>query len=326
MTPRRPTGALFLSIALVSLVAAGAPGAVQASDPGGQPARPSPASTPLKYVNVADSVVMLQNEKPYGSNMTCFALAEGLVFVDAGLFTEIASRFRKDMEVRFHRKTIALLLTHAHTDHFFGMGAFADVPVVAAAAEKERFGQQMSIDFKSHVEAYKKIFPKFDEALETARPFMPTIWVESEIELGSGDGAVRFHRTGGHTSGSSYAWSESRHVIATGDNLQVDAFPYFGDPTTDMTAWIGALEQWEASGATTFCPGHGRPVDLPYLISTRVYFQALVSALAKLEAEGTPIAEAVTHPSLPAGYWGEGLPEPPWFRTAIAGLYRSLSR
>jgi glyoxylase-like metal-dependent hydrolase (beta-lactamase superfamily II) len=324
MIPRTSSRSLLLSAIFTSIVAFCGPMQIQAAELQESLSRTASELPPLKYIEVADSVVMLQNEKPYGSNMICFAVDDGLLFVDAGFFTEIAYRFRKDMEVKFRKKTIALLLSHAHMDHFFGMGAFADVPVVAAAAGKDRFREQLSIDFESRVDYYKRFYSKFDEALETARPFMPTIWVETEIEFGSGDKPVRFRSTGGHTACSSYAYSPTERVIATGDNLQVDSYPYFGDPTGDMEAWINTLEQWEISGESTFCPGHGRPVDLLYLASTRVYFRDLVSALTKLTAEGVPVEEALTHPSLPAGYWGSDASEPPWYRPTIAGLYRSI--
>lgn len=283
------------------------------------------ASQPaLSYVDVSESVVMLQNEKVHGSNMTCMATDDGLVFVDCGLFTDIAARFRKDMEARFEKKTIALFLTHAHTDHLFGMGAFADVPVVAAAAEKPLFEQQLSVDFQSRVESYKRIFPLFDEALKTAEPFMPTTWFDDEITFGSGKNQVAIRRTGGHTAGSSYALTTSRNVLVAGDNVQVDNFPYFGDRTGDMTVWIETLRDWEDMNLRSVCPGHGRVVDKAYVTAMREYYEELVAALRKLKSEGVPIREAVSHPSLPSGYWPEGLEKPGWFDPAVAGVYRSL--
>jgi len=283
-----------------------------------------PANSAQSYVDVSESVVMLQNEKVHGSNMTCMATDGGLVFVDCGLFTGITARFRKDMEAKFDKKTIALFLTHAHTDHLFGMGAFADVPVVAAAAEKPMFEQQLSVDFQSRVESYKRIFPLFDEALKTAEPFMPTKWFEDEITFGSGKNQIVITRTGGHTAGSSYALMPSQGVLVAGDNVQVDYFPYFGDRTGDMTVWIETLEQWEGMDLQSVCPGHGRVVDGAYVTAVREYYQALVAALRKLKSEGVPVQEAVSHPSLPEGYWPEGSEKPGWFDPAVAGVYRSL--
>jgi len=293
-------------------------GQASAAAKGDQPTRS------LSYIDVSESVVMLQNEKAHGSNIVCLATDDGLVFVDCGLFTDIAAEFRRDMEARFKKKTMALLLTHAHTDHFFGMGAFADVPVVAAAAERPLFEHQLSIDFESRVEGYKRVFPLFDEALKTARPFAPTQWFEEEMTFGKGKNQVAIRRTGGHTAGCSYALMASQGVLAAGDNVQVDYFPYFGDQTGDMTVWIETLEQWEAMDLRAFCPGHGRIVDEAYVTAVREYFEELVAALRKLKSDDVPIREAVVHSDLPRGDWPEGLDKPGWFDPAVAGLYRSL--
>jgi glyoxylase-like metal-dependent hydrolase (beta-lactamase superfamily II) len=276
------------------------------------------------YTDVSESVVMLENDKEHGSNMTCLATDDGLLFVDCGLFTEIAAEFREAMETRFGKRTIALVLTHAHTDHFFGMGAFADVPVVAAEAERPLFERQLSIDYQSRVEGYKRIFPLFDQALKTAKPFAPTQWLDKEMTFGSGESQVIIRRTGGHTTGCSYAMMMSEGVIVAGDNLQVDRYPYFGDQTGDMTAWIETLQQWEGMDLRKFCPGHGRVVDKAYVTGVRTYYEELVAALRKLKAQGVPVGEAVSHPDLPEGYWLEGLEKPVWFDPAVAGLYRSL--
>lgn len=285
----------------------------------------SPKDAALSYVEVSESAVMLHNEKVHGSNMVCLAVDDGLVFVDCGLFTEIAARFRKDMEERFDKKTIALFLTHAHTDHFFGMGAFADVPVVAAAAEKPLFDRQLNTDFQSHVEGYKRVFPLFDEALESAKPFAPTVWFDEEYAFGKGENRIVIRRTGGHTAGCSYALMMSEGVLAAGDNVQVDYYPYFGDPTGDMTAWIETLKAWEGLDLRAICPGHGRAVDEAYLTATREYFETLVATLRKLKSEGVPVREAVAHPDLPAGYWPEGLEKPGWFDPSVAGLYSAIT-
>jgi len=279
----------------------------------------------LKTVDVSESVVMLENEKVHGSNVTCLASDDGLVFVDCGLFTDIAAEFRRDMEARFEQKTIALFLTHAHTDHFFGMGAFADVPVIAASAEKPLFEQQLSIDYASRVESYKRIFPLFDEALKTARPFAPTRWFDEEMKIGGGKNAVVLRRTGGHTAGSSCAMMLSEGVLVSGDNVQVDFFPYFGDRTGDMNVWIETLRRWEGLNLRKVCPGHGRVVDGHYVTAVREYYEELVATLKKLKSQGIPVQEAVAHPDLPAGYWPPGLEKPGWFDPAVAALYGSLT-
>ena len=92
---------------------------------------------PYTSIEVSPSVVVAFHTN--GSNISCLALEDGLVFVDASLSTRTASRFRRDMEELFDRPAVALVLTHAHLDHLLGMGAFADVPVYAAAAGRPRW-------------------------------------------------------------------------------------------------------------------------------------------------------------------------------------------
>jgi glyoxylase-like metal-dependent hydrolase (beta-lactamase superfamily II) len=277
---------------------------------------------PVEYVDISPSVVMAEN--PNGSNITCIALDDGLVFVDTGLVTSIAADFRKAMEQRFDRPTKYLLLTHAHIDHIFAMGAFADVEVVAASSEKLLFEQQLAIEWNEDQKAmWAGVFPAFMDAFDTAEPFLPTVWVDGEKTFGSGDSAAVFATTGGHTVGSSYVWFPSEGVLVGGDLVQVDRYPYFGDQTNDLTAWIKALKAWHAMEPASICPGHGRVVDKDYLRLEWEYFEELIAALTKLKAEGVPVEEVVVHESLPAAYWPDQT-EPRWWKYCIALCYRSL--
>jgi glyoxylase-like metal-dependent hydrolase (beta-lactamase superfamily II) len=278
-------------------------------------------TAPITLVEVSPSVVMARHD--YGSNIVCFALDGGLVFVDAGLSTELAARFRHDMERRFGRRTAALLLTHGHVDHIFGMGAFSDVPVVAPAAARQVIEAQLAVDFTpERIESYAGVFAHFEEAVKTAKPFLPTQWFEGETRVGPG-GEIVFRATGGHSAGDSHAYFAKEGVIAAGDLLQADRRPYFGDPATDLPAWIATLESWTAMDVKKVCPGHGPAVDREYLPRVSGFFKELIAAVTKLKADGVPIEEAAVHPSLPKGYWGDE-PKPGWYDYCVAGLYKAL--
>jgi cyclase len=278
----------------------------------------------IEYVQVSNSVVMIKSLRENGSNITCIALNEGLVFVDCGFFTDIAAKFRKDMEEKYQKKTMALVFTHEHTDHFFGMGAFANVPIIFNNKGKEIFQFQINIDYKSRVEGYKRVFPKFDKALEIAKLSMPTKWYDEDLTLGSNELIIKL--TGGHSSSCSYIYFPQEKVLVAGDNLQVDYYPYFGDQTGDMNAWIETLKKWEEMDIEKFCPGHGGVVDKAYLTSTRIYFEQLLAAINKLKADGIPVEQAVNHPSLPKGYWPEEIKKPGWFESSIALLYQQAKQ
>ena len=278
--------------------------------------------SPVKYIDISPSVVMAEN--PSGSNLTCIALDDGLVFVDAGLVTGIAADFRTAMEKRFERPAKYLILTHGHIDHIFAMAAFSDLEVVAASSEKALFENQLAIEWnEENTAVWAGVFPSFVDALDTAKPFLPTIWVDGEQSFGSGDSRAVFSTTGGHTTGSSNVWFPSERVLVGGDLVQVDKYPYFGDQTNDLDIWINALKSWHRMDPTAICPGHGRVVDKDYLRLEWEYFEKLLTALAKLKAEDVPIEKAVIDASLPAPYWPEQA-EPRWWKYCIALCYRSL--
>jgi glyoxylase-like metal-dependent hydrolase (beta-lactamase superfamily II) len=109
-----------------------------------------------------------------------------------------------------------------------------------------------------------------------------------------------------------------------GDLVQVDQHPYFGDPTTDLGKWIGALRAWEGMNVKKVCPGHGRVVETAYLTSIREFFESMVSTVRRLKAEGVGATEVASHPDLPSGYWGEGASPPRWWGFSIRSLYQTL--
>lgn len=277
----------------------------------------------IKYFDVSKSAVMVKHD--YGANITCFALDGGLYFIDTGLNTELAAKFRKEMEKKFNKKTAALILTHAHIDHFLGMGAFSDVKVVAASSSKARFDQMLKIEFnEQRIEAFTRVFPKFKESIGTAKPFLPTVWVDKEMTFGSQGNQLIFVNTGGHSSCSSYIYYAPEGVLAAGDLVQVDQYVYFGEPDTDLKKWIDTLKEWHAMKINKICPGHGKVVDKGYLPPIWEYFENMIAALKKLKEKKMSIPEVVSHPDLPKGYWGDTVPKPRWYDMCIASLYKKL--
>ncbi len=276
-------------------------------------------------VEVSPSVVMARNSR--GSNLTCFALKEGLVFADTGLRTQDAARFRAEMQTRFGLPTRALFLTHAHLDHFLGMGAFADVEVIASAASRSLFERQLAIDFDEPkaIAYFKGIFPTFAEDIVDATLRSPTLWFDDELVLGSGAHRLVLGTAGGHTTGSAFAYFEAEGVIATGDLVQAHRYPYFGDPATDLRGWQASLERWHGLEPEFLCPGHGPVTGRDYLPPIVAYFEDLLAAVSRLKSEGLSVEEVIGHESLPKGYWPQDLPVPRWWPYCLARAFATPS-
>jgi glyoxylase-like metal-dependent hydrolase (beta-lactamase superfamily II) len=267
---------------------------------------------------VSDSVVEAFHDN--GSNMVCVALEAGLLFVDASLSTRTAERFRRGMEARFERPAMALLLTHAHLDHILGMGAFADLPVYAAEAGRPRWERYLAVEWDDQtIAGLTAVFPTFADELPSAALRMPTRWFEDRLELDGGRLVVQ--RTGGHTVDSSSLVLADEHVVVSGDLVQARRRPYFGEPDTDMAAWIATLKAWEAMAPVSVCPGHGPVIGADELAVTRSWFESMSQAVARLKSGGATFDEVIASDALPPGYWPAESKVPGWWPNCVKRLF-----
>ncbi len=271
-------------------------------------------------IEVSPSVVMALHDN--GSNISCVALDEGLVFFDAGLSTRTAVAFRREMEEAFQRPTMALVLTHAHLDHILGMAAFADVSVYAAQAGRPRWEHLVAIEWDERaIAGYAAVFPTLPDEIPDAELRLPTDWFSDELVLGSGENEIRIRRTGGHTVDSSSAVIAAAGVVIAGDLVQARRRPYFGEPDTDFPAWIATLSNWEAIEVGSVCPGHGPVIYGAELGEIRLWFEAASATAKKLKAEGATMEELAAHDDLASGYWPDDGAPPRWWGYCIKRLY-----
>ncbi len=278
----------------------------------------------LNYVQVSKSVVMVHNEKEQGSNMICIALDDGLVFFDCSFFTEIGQEFRRAMEKKYKRKAIALVQSHFHVDHFFGMAAFEDLPYISSLKAKRMCEGQLAIDFAKYKEGYMRVFPNFDKALESAKFRAPTVWFEGEYMLGSGDSKLILRDAGGHSKCSIYAYFEKEKVILVGDDVQVNYYPYYGDPTGNLNDWVSILKSWEEMEIDHVCAGHGPATDKAYITTTRVFFENLVAKLQELKDRDAGIEEVLAEVNALEQYWPDTQEKPGWYDYSIKVVYSKI--
>lgn len=278
---------------------------------------------PFATVEVSPSVVAAIHDR--GSNVVCVALPDGLVFVDASLSTEVASRFRREMEARFKRPARTLLVTHAHLDHILGMGAFSDLEVVAAASGRPRWERMLQLPGNEKaVAVWAAVFPSLPEDVADAGMRLPTTWFDDGIELGDGDTRLAVRRTGGHTVDSSSAVMANEGVVIAGDLVQARRRPYFGEPDTDLAAWIAALSRWQAMAPKAVVGGHGPVIDAAELGVIRAWFEGTVDTVGTLKRAGVALTDVLDHPGLPAGYWPAEEQVKPWWPGCYARLYETI--
>ena len=86
----------------------------------------------MKIINVSESVWICQDKNYYLVNSVCVNLGSELLFIDTGINSIVANKFRKEMQKINNLKKGILTITRANNDHFLGLEAFLDLPVVVS--------------------------------------------------------------------------------------------------------------------------------------------------------------------------------------------------
>ncbi|MFX0117308.1 MAG: MBL fold metallo-hydrolase [Candidatus Hodarchaeota archaeon] len=256
----------------------------------------------MNLSEVTDSVIVCQDPSYYQVNMVCVDLDSEMVFVDTCTKTKLANSFRKQMEKKFGGKKATLVITHANADHFQGIDAFKDLPVVVSDPFLERIKQY-------------RLSAKPNKLLQQALTF------SKEITFGSEKHPLLFRYCGGHTDDSIYGFLPSEKVIIAGDNLLSNMPQYFPFVDTDLDKWITCLQSWEQMNADKFICGHGGIVGKNHVTKVREFFEKLREYLDKSLKENFSLKEALNHPDMPTYF--ENDPEK-WIKQGIRQQLENL--
>lgn len=205
------------------------------------------------------SGVYLAVAEPDSVNLGLIVGSQWSLLVDTGSSPAQGRTVRASLAAVTVRPLTAVVVTHWHYDHAFGLGAFADVPRIAheslhvrlssaeAAAEGERLG----------VDPQELGQPSVEIAVATA------------VELG--DRRVEIAHLGrGHTDGDIVVVVPDVDVLFAGDLLESVGPPSFG-PDSVPDEWPGTLDAVIGlmTSRTLAVPGHGEPVDRNFVFEQR---------------------------------------------------------
>jgi glyoxylase-like metal-dependent hydrolase (beta-lactamase superfamily II) len=207
------------------------------------------------------------------NSSTLIAGERDAVLVDTFLTTDQA-RTLVDWVVASGKNLVAIYITHAHGDHFFGL-----VPLL------ERFPRARAVALPEVVEAmrahlspeivdgfFKKLFPgQIPGRLMVAEPVDPAgLELEGERLV-----PVRIGRT--DTASSTSLHVPSVRLVVAGDVVYGGIHPYLGETdTASRLEWIAALDKLEGLKPKAVVAGHKVPEsedDPANIERTRQYFR-----------------------------------------------------
>jgi glyoxylase-like metal-dependent hydrolase (beta-lactamase superfamily II) len=250
---------------------------------------------------------------PAFANSAALSTPEGILLVDCGL--QIAGEgIRHQLRTLTQAPVAAVVFTHGHVDHAFGIGAFDEEAEAVGRARPRRYAHRLVGDrfrryartrsINEHINrtqfgvgavSWPETYPWPDVTYDDRHP----------LELGGERFELRHAR--GETDDATWVWAPARKVLLTGD-LFIWSSPNCGNPQKVQRyaeGWADALDEMRALGAEVLLPGHGPPIEGREAVATALeqtsrWLRSLVEQTLRRMAQGEradDIAGAVQPPA-----------------------------
>ena len=230
---------------------------------------------------VADQVYVAVAE-PAAVNIGLVVGPTGCLVIDTGSSPAQGAEVRAAAERFAGVPVVAVLVTHWHYDHFFGLAGFAGLPAFAHESVAARLTR-----------------PECREAaewlgLDLASLAAPTETFSLARVVDAGGRRVEVVHFGrGHTDGDVVAIVGDVGVIFTGDLLESAGAPNFGQDC-HLREWPSAVDGilGLVGEHTILVPGHGAPMDRLASFQQRAEISALYGQVEYLIGRGVRLPEA----------------------------------
>lgn len=219
-----------------------------------------------------------------------FVVTEGGVLVFDTLTTyklgrELVDTIRSvtDKPIRF------TVVSHYHTDHFYGVEALKESGAVVIAHEWafDYLSQPSSFNF---YQARKKLLREHMDGTEMVPPDI-TFTRDLKIHMGEHEFEVK-HYCKAHTPGDIVVWMPDKKVLFSGDIVFDGRLPFLG--SGNSKSWLVCLDKILELDPEILLPGHGKPMLTKERIRDRVlwtrkYISDLRETIRKMIEEGRDI-------------------------------------
>jgi len=183
------------------------------------------------------------------------------------------------LETGKYLKTI--YITHAHPDHYFGLGTIAEAFPEARAVALPSVARTINSQFFGKIEHWEKVIGPINVCRKTAK-IEPLNNNYFELE---GHRLEVIPEVMGDMKYNTVVWIPSIKTLVGSDVLFNQAHPFTCEVTAEeRRQWIADIERLEKMGAEVIIPGHqkpGMPFDSSSFTFTKDYLAATDEELAK---------------------------------------------
>lgn len=192
----------------------------------------------------------------FNSNAGFVVTTDGVVVFDAlgspSLGNELLRQIRRISDLPIRK----LVISHYHSDHFYGAQPFADlgIPVIAQRYVVDHY-LKSEAPVARLAERRQSLFPWVNES---SRITPPDTLVDDKLTFRVGQQTFRVFHTGpAHTPEDLMMLVEPAGVLFAGDLIFAGRLPWVG--TADTRAWLAALDKVAQYKPRVIVPGHGSP-------------------------------------------------------------------
>jgi glyoxylase-like metal-dependent hydrolase (beta-lactamase superfamily II) len=244
--------------------------------------------------NSLSTKVFFSDEKGFEVASVIVMGKTNAVLIDAQWTLSNAHRVIAEItETGKHLETI--YVTHAHPDHYFGLGVIAEAFPSARVTALASVARTINRQFFGKLDHWEKVIGATNVCRKTANIESLS---QNYIEL-EGQQIKIIPEVMGDLKYNSVVWIPSIKTLYGSDVLFNQAHPFTCEATAEeRQQWIRDIERLEKIGAEVTIPGHqkpGMPFDSSSYSFTKDYLTATEEELAKTKDEGCFYYAMVRH-------------------------------
>jgi glyoxylase-like metal-dependent hydrolase (beta-lactamase superfamily II) len=252
----------------------------------------------LKPIQVAPHTYFVQGLPEMGSsknqnfisNAGFVITPKGVVVVDALGSPVLAKKLIAEIKKITPQKIVAVIVTHYHADHVYGLQEFKKLGAKIYAQGGGR-GYISSETARQRLIASRTDFAPWVNA--STNLISADVWVDQSFTLTVGGVIFKIGRVGpAHAPEDLIIYVPSEKVLFAGDLVFRGRIPFVGN--ADSKGWLQALNEIESLNPSIVIPGHGAHSINPIedIRFTREYLRYLRQSMTKSAIDMDPFEDA----------------------------------
>lgn len=284
------------SIALMAACFAGMP--IAQAQTSNTPQVSADGTIQVKAIQVAPNTYFVQGVPEMGSkknqnfisNAGFVVTPKGVVVIDALGSPVLAQKLIQEIRKVTKQKIVAVVLTHYHADHVYGLQEFKRLGATVYA-QRDGLNYLASETAKQRLIASRIDFAPWVN--ENTRLVAADVWIDQSKTVTVGGVEFILNRVGpAHAHEDLIVYVPSEKVLFAGDLVFRGRIPFVGN--ADSRGWVSALNEIQKLKPAIVVPGHG-----PYstnavedVVFTRNYLAYLREVMGPAARDLDPFEEA----------------------------------